>query len=74
MSHQRPAEGKVMFSVVLENERELVLRNATGGEERRLVLSDTTLMTHGVMAVAADLMTSVGYDMKDEQGQEDTRR
>jgi hypothetical protein len=74
MAHGRPAEGKLMFAVTLEGTRDLVLRDGRGVEKRRLVLSDSTLRNAGADGVAEDLMTSVGYEMKDEQGSEDQRR
>jgi hypothetical protein len=74
MAHGRPAEGKLMFVVTLEGTRDLVLRDGRGVEKRRLVLSDSTLRNAGADGVAEDLMTSVGYEMKDEQGSEDQRR
>jgi len=63
-----------MFAVTLEGTRDLVLRDGRGVEKRRLVLSDSTLRLAGVDGVAEDLMTTIGYEMKDEQGSEDLRR
>lgn len=74
MGHQRPADGKLMFAVTLEGTRDLVLRDGRGTEKRRLTLSDATLRQFSAEDVAEDLMTSVGYEMKSEQGSEDRRR
>lgn len=74
MTRDRPVEGRLMFAVTLEGTRDLVLRDGRGVEKRRLVLSDSTLRLAGVNGVAEDLMTTIGYEMKDEQGSEDLRR
>jgi hypothetical protein len=63
----------VLFSVALEGDRDLVLLNEDGREERRLTLSDLTLRQFSAEDVAGDLKTSLAYDMKDQQGSEDTR-
>lgn len=74
MTRDRPVEDRLMFAVTLEGTRDLVLRDGRGVEKRRLVLSDSTLRLAGVNGVAEDLMTTIGYEMKDEQGSEDLRR
>lgn len=70
---RKPAERRVMFSVVAEG-NDLVLLNGDGTEERRLNVSEATLQLFAVEDVAADLKQNVAYEMKDEQGQEDLRR
>lgn len=74
MTRDKPVEGRLMFAVTLEGTRDLVLRDGRGVEKRRLVLSDSTLRLAGVDGVAEDLMASIAYEMKDEQGSEDLRR
>lgn len=74
MTRDKPVESRLMFAVTLEGTRDLVLRDGRGVEKRRLVLSDSTLRLAGVDGVAEDLMTTIGYEMKDEQGSEDLRR
>lgn len=70
----KPAvESRVMFTLFAEG-NDLVLRDGTGKEKRRLNVSAATIQLFGVEGVAADLETSLAYEMKDEQGQEDTRR
>lgn len=66
-------EERVMFTLVAVG-NDLVLRDGTGKEQRRLAVSEATLRSFKLDDVAADLMTSLVYEMKDEQGQEDTRR
>lgn len=65
-------ESRVMFSLVAEG-NDLVLRDGTGKEERRLTVSEATLRRFKLDDVAADLKTTLVYEMKDEQGREDTR-
>lgn len=65
-------EGRVMFSLAAEG-NDLVLRDGTGKEERRLTVSEATLRRFKLDDVAADLKTTLVYEMKDEQGREDTR-
>jgi len=63
-----------MFAVTLEGEGDLVLRDGRGVEQRRLSLSPATLSQVGAEGVAEDLMTTIGYEMKSDQGSEDLRR
>lgn len=67
------AESRVMFTLFAEG-NDLVLRDGTGKEKRRLTVSAATLRLFTIEDVASDLETSLAYEMKDEQGQEDTRR
>lgn len=66
-------EERVMFTLVAAG-NDLILRSGTGKELRRLTVSEATLRQFAVDDVAEDLQTSLAYEMKDEQGREDTRR
>lgn len=71
---RKPVEKRVLYILQLEGERDLVLLDAAGREQRRVVLSDSTLRNHTADEVAADLITTLVYEMKDQQGAEDARR
>lgn len=62
-----------MFTLVAAG-NDLILRSGTGKELRRLTVSEATLRQFAIDDVAEDLQTSLAYEMKDEQGREDTRR
>lgn len=71
----KPAtERRVVFSVVLEGDRDVVLLDAKGKEERRVTLSDATLRQFTAEDVAMDLKQTLVYEMKDQQGSEDRLR
>ncbi len=65
---------RLLFALYAEGEDTLVLRNADGTEERRLTVSSATLRNFTLSEVAEDLKSTLAYDMKDQQGTEDTRR
>lgn len=71
---KKTTEPRLVFSLFAEGEDTLILRDARGTEKRRLVMSPATLARFTLDEVAEDLESTLAYDMKDQQGAEDTRR